>query len=446
MKNSTLSKCRTIYVPTRAMQLMLIFGFILFSTQLNMISAQARLSIQGILKKGNGEAVPDNAYTLTFRLYSVVTGGTDIWEEEQQGVEVVSGIYSTVLGNITPFTGVSFSQVYWLGVTVGPASALTEMTPRIQLTSAPYALSMLGSNNQVPNSGQVILDSIDVNGGVLTQLGAPGGTNGQGQNGYSFLGDKDTGLYSTAAGQVSLYVNNSPEVTVKPDTVTLNTKVVKLNTNEARINYNGLDDWRLVDIDYFQSGNDLEGWQAYDNCCGENIGWQNTTASITNPPVLEGSASNFEGRFIKQSAANQVLKKSFNLSNVGNYNYIKIKFKYYYLGCWDGESNEDNFPFGDAGFAAITKNVQGEEMRIGFYERKSTPFGWGQDVDTPDFTSVNNWSDENPDCSETTSNEEMTFYKCTSCSNTFWLVFGADLNTDLGDERFGVGMIEIWVK
>ena len=49
-------------------------------------------------------------------------------------------------------------------------------------------------------------------------MGAPG-LNGSAHNGYGFLGDKDSGLFSTAANEVSLYVNNAEEVQVRPDLV-----------------------------------------------------------------------------------------------------------------------------------------------------------------------------------------------------------------------------------
>src|SRR5262245_15124517 len=82
-------------------KLTLLIMFVFISTAFHELMAQPepKLSIQGILKKATGEAVDDNTYNMTFSLYTVPTGGAAIWSENQTGVEVTSGIYSTVLGN-----------------------------------------------------------------------------------------------------------------------------------------------------------------------------------------------------------------------------------------------------------------------------------------------------------------------------------------------------------
>ncbi len=90
-------------------------------------------------------------YTLTFRLYTVETGGTPVWTEKQDSVEVVGGVYSVVLGTVNPLTA-AFDQTYFLGISVGPGA---ELTPRGRLTSAPYALSLLGQSNTFPSAGTV---------------------------------------------------------------------------------------------------------------------------------------------------------------------------------------------------------------------------------------------------------------------------------------------------
>ncbi|MCC6410681.1 MAG: hypothetical protein IT270_03425, partial [Saprospiraceae bacterium] len=183
-----------------------------FASQAN-AQIDPTLSIQGILKKSNGVAVEDGDYSITFKLYTAQAGGTAIWTEVQPSVEVSSGIYSATLGIITPLN-IPFNQLYYLGVTVGS----TELTPRILLTSAPYALSLIGQTNKFPSSGLVQADSIKVNGGVLARGGAPG-ANGASRNGYAFSGnsgDKDSGVFSTAEGEVSLYSNNVEVLEVTP--------------------------------------------------------------------------------------------------------------------------------------------------------------------------------------------------------------------------------------
>ncbi len=125
---------------------------ILFLSSGSLLSAQgAKLGIQGILKKGDGTSVTDGNYALTFRIYNVAEGGTALWTETQSSVPVNSGLYNAVLGSVTTLN-LSFSEDYFVGVSVG---STPEMAPRLQLSTAPYALSVRGSTNTFPNTGSV---------------------------------------------------------------------------------------------------------------------------------------------------------------------------------------------------------------------------------------------------------------------------------------------------
>jgi hypothetical protein len=114
------------------------------------LQAQASLSVQGSLQNFNGTAVDNGVYDITFKLYTTDAGGTPIWTEVQS-VNLIGGVYSVLLGAVTPLN-VPFDQPYYLGLTIpgGP-----EHTPRTQLTSAPYALSLLGQDNKFPSTGNV---------------------------------------------------------------------------------------------------------------------------------------------------------------------------------------------------------------------------------------------------------------------------------------------------
>ena len=128
----------------------LLFSALLFFG-LASVQAQSSLTIQGTLQKSTGVSEEDGLYTLTFRLYTVETGGTPVWTEKQDSVVLLGGVYSVVLGTITPLTP-AFDQPYFLGISVGPGA---ELNPRARLTSAPYALSLLGQSNTFPSSGTV---------------------------------------------------------------------------------------------------------------------------------------------------------------------------------------------------------------------------------------------------------------------------------------------------
>ncbi|NQU16883.1 MAG: hypothetical protein HQ564_02360, partial [Candidatus Saganbacteria bacterium] len=93
------------------------------------------LSYQGKLTDSGGTVITATK-SMTFNLYSSVTGGSTLWTETQN-VTVEAGIYSVLLGSVTALT-LDFNTPYYLGVTVGSDS---EMTPRKQLASAPSAFN-----------------------------------------------------------------------------------------------------------------------------------------------------------------------------------------------------------------------------------------------------------------------------------------------------------------
>ncbi len=135
----------------------------------------ARISVQGTLKSSTGAAVSDGDYSMTFRLYTVSSGGSALWTETAT-VAVVGGVYSHLLGSVTTLNSSHFGNRLFLGVTVAGA----ELTPRTELTYSPYALSVAGiaSNGQSASfdaSGKLIVsDKLRVNG----SLEVPGGFSG----------------------------------------------------------------------------------------------------------------------------------------------------------------------------------------------------------------------------------------------------------------------------
>ncbi len=132
----------------------------------NAALAQATLSIQGIIQKSNGAAVDDGKYDLTFKLYTMASGGAPV-HTETQTISVAGGIYSAELGNgSTPLTA-AFDQTYYLGVTVDGGA---ELIPRARLTSSPYALALLGTANLFPSSGAIGAGTISPTSGYQMHL------------------------------------------------------------------------------------------------------------------------------------------------------------------------------------------------------------------------------------------------------------------------------------
>lgn len=96
------------------------------------------LSYQGrLVTPGTGAPKPDGTYEMSFRLYTVATGGTALWTETRD-VQVSGGVFSVLLGEITALNASHFNgQVLWLGIKVG---ADAEATPRQHLAHVAYAL------------------------------------------------------------------------------------------------------------------------------------------------------------------------------------------------------------------------------------------------------------------------------------------------------------------
>lgn len=148
-----------------------IFFFLFLLVSSVNLSAQGKLSVQGLLKKSDGTSLPDGNYDLTFRFYLAETGGSAL-EAVTINTEVNGGVYSAVLSG---FTTINFSEPYYVSVSVNGG---TELLPRIALTAAPYALSLQGQSNKFPSSGKVNADAIDVAGALNASSVAASGNVG----------------------------------------------------------------------------------------------------------------------------------------------------------------------------------------------------------------------------------------------------------------------------
>jgi len=124
--------------------------------------AQATLSMQGTIRNSTGSAVSDGIYSLTFRLYTVESGGAPVWTETQDNIKVTGGVYSALLGATNPLNA-AFNVPYFVGISVDGGS---ELLPRFRLTSAPYALALIGQSNTFPSSGPVGVGTTSPQSGV----------------------------------------------------------------------------------------------------------------------------------------------------------------------------------------------------------------------------------------------------------------------------------------
>lgn len=95
------------------------------------------ISYQGKLMESSGIPVADGPCQMTFAIYDAETGGSQLWTEANPSVQVKGGLFSVLLGSVTPFTaGLFDGPDRWFGVSIGDAA---ELSPRQKIASAAFA-------------------------------------------------------------------------------------------------------------------------------------------------------------------------------------------------------------------------------------------------------------------------------------------------------------------
>src|SRR3989344_3337710 len=111
----------------KGLLVLIVFSLVSFA-----LAIPQTFNINGKLTDSNGVALSGD-YSFNFSIYNVATGGTYLWNSGVMTVTTDSnGIYHVVLNNVN----LNFSEQYYLGIRVGRDS---EMSPRLNLTSSPYA-------------------------------------------------------------------------------------------------------------------------------------------------------------------------------------------------------------------------------------------------------------------------------------------------------------------
>lgn len=103
-------------------------------------STPGTISYQGTLTTAMGEPL-NGTVAMTFRLYSVPTGGSALWTETRTGsnaVPVSNGLFHVQLGSLTPISSEIWeNEDLYLGITIGSDS---EMSPREQVGDVPSSM------------------------------------------------------------------------------------------------------------------------------------------------------------------------------------------------------------------------------------------------------------------------------------------------------------------
>ncbi|MBI5126405.1 MAG: hypothetical protein HZA80_01410, partial [Candidatus Taylorbacteria bacterium] len=148
------------YVAQRTLILSVVCGvmvlpFGLGTTNVARAAFNQQINYQGKLTNSSNVAVSDGSYNIEFKLYTTPTGGSPLWTETwckgtacsgtgtDNRIPITSGLFSTLLGSTTAFTGVDFNQTLYLGINIGGSGNTPswdgEMTPRKLLGAVPAA-------------------------------------------------------------------------------------------------------------------------------------------------------------------------------------------------------------------------------------------------------------------------------------------------------------------
>lgn len=401
------------------MQIRTLLFSALFFFGLASVQAQANLSVQGTIQESTGAAVENGDYSLTFKLYTTETGGTPVWSETQSQVNIVGGVYSVILGKVTPLTA-AFDQTYYLGLTVGSGA---ELIPRTRLTSSPYALSLIGQDNKFPSTGPV---------GVGTASPKTGNE----------LHVKDTAagaqvlVEGATTSKILMESTDGTEIEFKKGANTASITYDGNNINIENLNlvyssgitlpqgqsisYDGLKDWRLVEVDDFESG--IEGWKTYIDL--------NTTSANSNDPILltfSGANKTKRGNALappNAAGGNNILKKLIDLTGIPHTK-VKIKCTIYPTGTPDVEFI----------YAAVAPAMN----TINAYE-----FLWVRAFGNIGFQGINVFSINMG--SRNAGWHEVVEFDIPTDQNSFVFMVGGQFDSAPNDECFMIDNVEIWVK
>lgn len=186
-------------------------------------SAQAPkvMSYQGLLTTPSGQPLPDGSYSIELRLFSDSTSGAAIFSETQS-VNLVRGLFSTLIGRNASLASLDFSQPLWLEVAItgqGP------FRPRTLMSSVPYALyadraataqSATTAENVAPTAGGVVR-SLQGKQGDLLVRGTDGITITTSGDTIVVSGQLVQAIRSIVSGEGSIRVTNGTGPTVTLD-------------------------------------------------------------------------------------------------------------------------------------------------------------------------------------------------------------------------------------
>lgn len=140
-----------------------LFTLLIFLTGL--AATAQTIAVQGVLRDPKGRTVDDGYYEVVFSIYDQQADGTALWSETHPSLETHNGLFVAKLGTYEVLD-IAFDTTYYLGIAI---EGRAEISPRMQLSLAPYALGVFGAENYFPGVGDVrIKDSLMIKEGSLS--------------------------------------------------------------------------------------------------------------------------------------------------------------------------------------------------------------------------------------------------------------------------------------
>ena len=196
------------------------------STNLQAATAiNSQLPFQGRLTNSDGTVVADASYDVVFTIYDDPTAGNTLWTENHTSsnhITTSKGIFNTMLGSITAFGALNYnSDLLYLGIKVGSDA---EMTPRIRLGAAPYAMNSNQLNGLSSTSFAILAGQAGgqtINGGTaasenLTLFSTANATKGKilfGTSGYDEANNRLGIGTSSPNAQIDIGGYGTPSIT-----------------------------------------------------------------------------------------------------------------------------------------------------------------------------------------------------------------------------------------
>ena len=137
------------------------------------VADSSTVSYQGTLCSSDGTPVQDGNYSMIFSLWTDQSSGSRLWEETHGSVQVQKGLFSVQLGEtVTLGTLFSANSSVWLEVAADTGSGPEVFSPRVVLSSTPYAQQAANATNAVNATNATNADTVDSKHAV--ELAPPG--------------------------------------------------------------------------------------------------------------------------------------------------------------------------------------------------------------------------------------------------------------------------------